>query len=137
MAIQWAARPWPLCPRRGGAWRERHGGGVDVGSGRLRRHGARRAARCSPRVDRVAQLLIERGFRRNFLGDSGFAKEAQHGQFAKASSYNPGAVRHPAPVQDRVRFHPDTAHERLGASESGCVLGQPLDASGERRKGGA
>lgn len=83
------------------------------------------------------RLLVERGFRRSSLGDLRIAKEEQNEQAVKVGSNNVAASHCPTPIQHRVRFYPAARHEHLGSRESGCVLGQPLDASGGRRDAGA
>jgi hypothetical protein len=85
----------------------------------------------------LRQLLIERGFRGSSRGDPRFVKEEQNEQFVKVDSVSADAAHGSAPAQHCVRFHPASGNEPVGARESDCMLGQPLDASGGRRDGGA
>lgn len=97
----------------------------------------------APRVSVMAliemhQLLIDRGFRRSSRGDPRIVQEGQNEEFAKIGSDNGGAAHcSAAPAQHSVRFHPASGNESVRSRESDCTLGQPLDASGGRRGGGA
>ena len=85
----------------------------------------------------LRDLLIDRGFRRSSLGDSRIAQEEQNAQFAEADFDNAGAVPGAAPAQNRVRFPSTREDECHRADESHRLPGQPLDAGGRRRDGGA
>jgi hypothetical protein len=96
----------------------------------------------APHVDVAAlsdfrDLLIDRGFRRSSQGDSRIAQEEQNAQFAEADFDNAGAVPGAAPAQNRVRFPSTREDECRRADESHRLPGQPLDAGGRRRDGGA
>jgi hypothetical protein len=83
------------------------------------------------------QLLIERGFRGNFLDDSRIVQEKQNEECPKIGSANTGAADSPAPARHSVRFHPASRNESIRPRESASALGQPLDASRRRDGGGA
>ena len=96
----------------------------------------------APRVSVTAliemhRLLIERGFRRSSRTIQKIVQEEQNKEFAKIGSDSGGAAHcSAAPAQHSVRFHLASGNEPVKALESG-TLGQPLDASGGRRGGGA
>jgi hypothetical protein len=75
------------------------------------------------------QLLIERGFRRSFLGESNITQEEQNEQLD-----NTGAAIHgPAPAQHGSRFRKASGNEPVPTQRGTRPASQPLVRSRRRR----